>query len=209
MAICDAPYVPSYGRCPTWTKIALSQQTALDPPAALEHHLLLLARWRHSHRRSRFGMRPSSHRASSAAGRQHVNRHSDRLLLMPTTRIKATKLPAVDASREEIVERALNMISNTAPFDLTHHPCDGNSLRAVGWVAGVDDVDRPEFGRAHDLSCRAQFRAMRRLEVDGASGFRDPDRAACQKFTRSAPFSTRISRASSGVAMPRPKPSMI
>jgi len=44
------------------------------------------------------------------------------LLLMPTTPIKATELPGPEASREEIVEKALNMISNTAPFDLTHHP---------------------------------------------------------------------------------------
>ena len=44
------------------------------------------------------------------------------LLLMPTTPIKATPLPPADAPRELYVERALNMISNTAPFDLTHHP---------------------------------------------------------------------------------------
>ncbi|MBV9833654.1 MAG: amidase [Alphaproteobacteria bacterium] len=44
------------------------------------------------------------------------------LLLMPTTPIKATELPAADAPRELYVERALNMISNTAPFDITHHP---------------------------------------------------------------------------------------
>lgn len=44
------------------------------------------------------------------------------LLLMPTTPIKATELPPPDASRELYVERALNMISNTAPFDITHHP---------------------------------------------------------------------------------------
>jgi amidase len=44
------------------------------------------------------------------------------LLLMPTTPIKATPLPAPDAPREEIVEKALNMIANTAPFDITHHP---------------------------------------------------------------------------------------
>ena len=41
---------------------------------------------------------------------------------MPTTPIKATELPAPGASREEYVDRALNMISNTAPFDITHHP---------------------------------------------------------------------------------------
>jgi amidase len=44
------------------------------------------------------------------------------LLMMPTTPIKATKLPASDAPREEQVERALDMIANTAPFDITHHP---------------------------------------------------------------------------------------
>ena len=44
------------------------------------------------------------------------------LLMMPTTPIKATELPPADASRELYVERALNMISNTAPFDITHHP---------------------------------------------------------------------------------------
>jgi amidase len=44
------------------------------------------------------------------------------LLLMPTTPMKATPLPGPDASREDYVQRALEMISNTAPFDLTHHP---------------------------------------------------------------------------------------
>ena len=40
----------------------------------------------------------------------------------PTTAIKATELPAPDASREDYIDRALNMIANTAPFDITHHP---------------------------------------------------------------------------------------
>ncbi len=44
------------------------------------------------------------------------------LLLMPTTPMKATPLPPPNASREEYVARALEMISNTAPFDITHHP---------------------------------------------------------------------------------------
>jgi amidase len=44
------------------------------------------------------------------------------LLLMPTTPIKATPLPPADAPRELYVDRALNMISNTAPFDISHHP---------------------------------------------------------------------------------------
>jgi amidase len=44
------------------------------------------------------------------------------LLLMPTLPLKATPLPAPDAPREVDVQRALKMIANTAPFDLTHHP---------------------------------------------------------------------------------------
>ena len=44
------------------------------------------------------------------------------LLMMPTTPIKATPLPPPGAPRELQVERALDMISNTAPFDITHHP---------------------------------------------------------------------------------------
>jgi amidase len=44
------------------------------------------------------------------------------LLLMPTTPVKATPLPGPEASREEYVQRALEMITNTAPFDISHHP---------------------------------------------------------------------------------------
>src|SRR5258705_14004957 len=44
------------------------------------------------------------------------------LLMMPTTPIKATELPPPDAPRELYVDRALNMISKTAPFHITHHP---------------------------------------------------------------------------------------
>jgi amidase len=44
------------------------------------------------------------------------------LLLMPTTPMKATPLPGVEATREEKIQRALEMIGNTAPFDITHHP---------------------------------------------------------------------------------------
>ena len=44
------------------------------------------------------------------------------LLLMPTLPIKATKLPGPNASRDEIVARALEMLGNTCPFDVTGHP---------------------------------------------------------------------------------------
>src|SRR2546426_1767145 len=44
------------------------------------------------------------------------------LLVMPTLPLKATLLPAPNASREDNVARALEMIANTAPFDVTGHP---------------------------------------------------------------------------------------
>ena len=44
------------------------------------------------------------------------------LLLMPTTPIKASEIPPAGCARELVIERSLNMISNTAPFDITHHP---------------------------------------------------------------------------------------
>ena len=44
------------------------------------------------------------------------------LLLMPTLPLKATKIPEPDAPREEVVARALEMLPNTAPFDVSGHP---------------------------------------------------------------------------------------
>ncbi len=44
------------------------------------------------------------------------------LLVMPTLPMRATVLPAPDAPVEDVVARALEMIVNTAPFDVTGHP---------------------------------------------------------------------------------------
>jgi amidase len=44
------------------------------------------------------------------------------VLVMPTLPMKATPIPAPTASREEYVMRALEMIPNTCPFDVTGHP---------------------------------------------------------------------------------------
>src|SRR5438128_1556141 len=44
------------------------------------------------------------------------------LLVMPTLPMKATVIPSADAPREERVARALELISNTCPFDVTGHP---------------------------------------------------------------------------------------
>jgi amidase len=44
------------------------------------------------------------------------------LLLMPTTPMVATPLPAANASRAEIIQRGLEMLLNTQQFDITGHP---------------------------------------------------------------------------------------
>lgn len=44
------------------------------------------------------------------------------LLLMPTLPITAAPIPAADASPQEVVARALEMVPNTPAFDLTGHP---------------------------------------------------------------------------------------
>jgi amidase len=44
------------------------------------------------------------------------------LLVMPTLPLKATRIPDPNGPLEEYVARALEMIVNTAPFDVTGHP---------------------------------------------------------------------------------------
>ena len=43
-------------------------------------------------------------------------------LLMPTTPIKASKLPDANAPRAEYLQRGFEMIPNCAPFDVSGHP---------------------------------------------------------------------------------------
>ncbi len=44
------------------------------------------------------------------------------VLMMPTLPITASLIPPAGASAEEVVTRALEMVSNTAPLDVTGHP---------------------------------------------------------------------------------------
>ena len=44
------------------------------------------------------------------------------VLVMPTTPVQATPIPGPDAPREEVLARALEMIANSAPLDVTGHP---------------------------------------------------------------------------------------
>ena len=44
------------------------------------------------------------------------------ILLMPTTVMKAHRIPPADATLDVIMGSALDMIGNTCPFDVTGHP---------------------------------------------------------------------------------------
>ena len=81
----------------------------------------LLGTYIHKHHGSRYyGKAMNITRQLTAAYDAVLAQHD--LLLMPTTVMKAQPMPKAGASREEVVERALEMISNTAPFDISHHP---------------------------------------------------------------------------------------
>jgi amidase len=65
------------------------------------------------------------------------------LLLMPTIPMKATRLPAAGATREERLALALGMIGNTAPFDVSGHPAmNVPCARSEGLPVGLMLVGR-------------------------------------------------------------------
>jgi amidase len=75
------------------------------------------------------------------------------LLLMPTLPLKATPLPGPDASREEYVQRAFEMLANTAPFDITHHPamsipCGMSQELPIGMMLVGKRYDEPTIYKA-------------------------------------------------------------
>jgi amidase len=84
------------------------------------------------------------------------------LLVMPTLPLKATPLPAADAPLEEYVQRALEMIPNTAPFDVTGHPamnvpCAMSGGLPVGMMLVGRHGDESTILRAADAFEREVF----------------------------------------------------
>jgi amidase len=75
------------------------------------------------------------------------------LLLMPTLPLKATPLPPADAPRELVIQRAFEMIANTAPFDVTGHPamslpCGQSDGRPIGAMLIGKHWEEPTIYRA-------------------------------------------------------------
>ena len=71
------------------------------------------------------------------------------LLLMPTTPMATTRLPGANATREEIVGRAFEMVGNAAPTCLTGHPAisvpvgqtsDGRPIGAMLIAKHLDEM---------------------------------------------------------------------
>jgi amidase len=58
------------------------------------------------------------------------------LLLMPTTRMMASKIPPPDAPMEALMQHSWEQITNTCPFNITHHP-------AISIPCGLGDGSRP------------------------------------------------------------------
>jgi amidase len=79
------------------------------------------------------------------------------VLVLPTLPIVASPLPAADASREEKLTRSLEMIANTAPFDVTGHPATSVPAGlSDGLPAGLMIVGR----RLEDGTCLRVARAF-------------------------------------------------
>jgi amidase len=88
------------------------------------------------------------------------------LLLMPTTPMKAQPMPGPGAPREEIIQRALEMIANTAPFDISHHPamaipCGMSDGLPVSMMLVGRHFDEPTIYRAaHAFEQAGDWKAM-------------------------------------------------
>ncbi|MCB8883628.1 amidase [Acidisoma cellulosilytica] len=75
------------------------------------------------------------------------------ILLMPTVPTLAPPLPGQDASRKLKAERALDVVANTAPFDITHHPsmsapCGMHDGLPIGMMLTAKHFDETAIYRA-------------------------------------------------------------
>lgn len=108
----DPDLIAHYGR--TWRK---------DPSAFSQTVKLVLLAGRHA-----LTTRHGRHYAMARNLVPTLTRHYDQalssydVLVMPTLTIRASALPEPDAPMEEILDRALEMLANTCPFDVTGHP---------------------------------------------------------------------------------------
>ena len=122
---------------------------------------VLAGRWMADAHHSRYYAKAHNlARAAVAAYDEALAGHD--LLVMPTLPLKATPIPASDAPVEEYVARALEMIPNTAPFDVTGHPamnvpCAMSAGLPVGMMLVGRHGDEATILRAADAFEREVF----------------------------------------------------
>ncbi|GAA3663306.1 amidase [Nocardioides ginsengisoli] len=94
-----------------------------DPSAFSESLQMTMLAGRHAHDTGHgrhYAMARNLERHLTAAYDEAL-RHYD-VLVMPTTPMRATPLPEPDAGVLEVLARGTEMLTNTAPFDITGHP---------------------------------------------------------------------------------------
>jgi amidase len=88
------------------------------------------------------------------------------LLLLPTTPMKAPRLPGTEASREEVFRVAFAPVRNTQPFDNTHHPalslpCGMSEELPVGlMLVGRPYEESTIYRAAHAFEQHADWRSL-------------------------------------------------
>ena len=100
---------------------ARGRYTRADDLSDTTKLVMLLGQYMQDHYHGRYYAKAQNLARRLTAAYDDAFRDAD-LLVMPTLPMKATVIPAADASREEYTARALEMIPNTCPFDVSGHP---------------------------------------------------------------------------------------
>jgi amidase len=100
---------------------ARSRQTRGDDLSETTKLVILLGHYMQERYHGRYYAKAQNLARALTAAYDEALRDCD-ALVMPTLPMKATLIPPAVASREEYTARALEMIPNTCPFDVTGHP---------------------------------------------------------------------------------------
>jgi len=120
--------------------------------------VLLLGEYMHRYYHGRYYGKAQNLRRTLRAAYDAVLAEHD-LLVMPTIPFRATAIPPAGCSREEYVATALNMVGNTAPFDVSGHPAMTVPCAKVDDLpVGMMLIGRP-FDEATVLRAAAAFEA--------------------------------------------------
>jgi amidase len=99
------------------------------------------------------------------------------VLVMPTTPLKASQLPGPNASMEEIIARALEMLENTSPVNASGHPAislpcamsDGLPVGLMGIARKFDETRLLRFARACESTFAPPVQRAKEAHESGSS----------------------------------------